>query len=62
MKIKITDDTELRDEILSKLKENENYCPCRLEKIPDNKCMCKEFRDQEIGTCHCGLYIKYNEE
>lgn len=40
------------------VKANEGYCPCRLEHTPDTKCMCKEFRDQESGLCHCGLYYK----
>ena len=35
----------------------------RLEKTEDNKCMCKEFRDQIKdpdfeGYCHCMLYYK----
>ena len=44
----------------NKLKENNGYCPCRLDKNEDTKCMCKEFRDQisrnEQGYCYCGLY------
>lgn len=40
------------------VKANEGYCPCRLEHTPNTKCMCKEFRDQESGLCHCGLYYK----
>lgn len=40
------------------VKANEGYCPCRLEHTPGTKCMCKEFRDQESGLCHCGLYYK----
>lgn len=48
-------------EIRKQLKENDNYCPCVLEKTPDTKCMCKEFREMEEGTCHCGLYIKTKE-
>ena len=36
---------------------------CRLQKIEDNVCMCKEFRDQIAdpefeGYCHCRLYYK----
>lgn len=58
MKIKMTDDLELRESIKKGLKESGGYCPCRLEKTEDTKCMCKEFREQEYGTCHCGLYIK----
>ena len=56
--IKVSEDKELVDEILTKLKENGGYCPCRIDKTPDTKCPCKEFRDQESGECHCGLYYK----
>ena len=40
------------------LKENNGYCPCKLVKNEDTKCQCKEFREQESGICHCGLFIK----
>ena len=56
--IKYTDDTELKEQILQALRESNGYCPCRIDRTPDTKCMCKEFRDMEEGTCHCGLYIK----
>ena len=60
MNIKMTDNVKLQKIILDKLKENDGYCPCRIEQTPDTKCMCKEFREQtNAGTCHCGLYIKY---
>ena len=58
IKIRLTDDMELRKEIIEKLKANDGYCPCALVTTPDTVCMCKEFRDMEEGTCHCGLYIK----
>lgn len=58
MKIKLTEDIELREQIQQSLKDNDNYCPCRLERTEDTKCMCKEFREQKQGPCHCGLYIK----
>lgn len=58
MKVKINDNKELVNEIRTKLKENNGYCPCSLIKSEDTKCMCKEFREQDIGECHCGLYIK----
>lgn len=61
MRIEITSDPVKKKEILDALKANDNYCPCRVEKTPDTKCMCKEFREQKSGTCHCGLYIKYEE-
>lgn len=42
--------------------ENDGYCPCMVEKTPDTKCMCKDFREQkEPGPCHCGRYEKYEE-
>lgn len=58
MAIKQNPDKEYANEVRKKLKENGGYCPCRLEKTPDTKCMCKEFREQAEGMCHCGLYIK----
>ena len=58
MKIKLSEDKELVSEIKQKLKENDGYCPCRLTKTEDTKCPCKEFREQESGECHCGIYIK----
>lgn len=61
MKIILNTDKEIVSEIRRQLKENDGYCPCRLEKTPDTKCICKEFRDQieeKIeGECHCGLYV-----
>jgi len=61
MKVKQNPDKEYAKSIREQLKANNGYCPCVLEKTPDSKCMCKEFRDMidrgETGTCHCGLYI-----
>lgn len=59
MKIKISENKELVEQIKTKLKENGNYCPCKLLKNENTKCMCKEFREQNTpGECHCGLYVK----
>jgi hypothetical protein len=59
--IKQTDDKELLTEILKQLKENDHYCPCSLTRSSDDKCMCKNFREQierkEPGECACGRYI-----
>ena len=42
---------------------NDGYCPCAIERTPDTKCMCKEFREQESeGPCHCGRYMKVVDE
>ena len=59
MKIKLSDNKELVAEIRQKLKDNSGYCPCRLIKNEDTKCICKEFLEQtEVGECGCGLYYK----
>ena len=43
MNIKVTTDTELRDTIRAKLKENGGYCPCSIIRDEDHKCMCRDF-------------------
>lgn len=54
-----TEDAEVRQMIEEGLRQNDGYCPCRVDKTPDTKCMCKEFREQDSeGTCHCGLFVK----
>ena len=63
LKIVLNDDKQLVDEIRQKLKENGGYCPCKLIKDQDTKCMCKEFREQITeGECHCGLYKRIKED
>lgn len=61
MTIKQNPDKEYAKSVRNKLKENNGYCPCSLEKSPDTKCMCKNFRDMieegKTGYCHCGLYL-----
>lgn len=61
MAIKQNPDKEYANEVRKQIKENGGFCPCKLERTPDTKCMCKEFREQEEGICHCGLYIKEKE-
>jgi len=60
MRVILNSNAEYVNEIRQKLKDNDNYCPCQIEKSPDTKCMCKDFRnmmDNQIeGECHCGLY------
>jgi len=63
MKVTINTDTEVVNNIKEGLKRTGGYCPCRLERIPENKCICEEFRNQikdpEFeGYCHCMLYYK----
>ena len=63
MKIRFNEDKEIVDAIKEGLRQTGGYCPCRLERIEDNKCMCLEFREQIAdenyeGYCHCMLYYK----
>lgn len=64
MKISENPDKEIVNAVKEGLKKSGGYCPCRLERIPDNKCMCKEFRQQIAdpdfeGFCHCMLFYKH---
>jgi len=61
--VKFNSNKEVVDNIKKGLKKTGGYCPCRLEKNNDTKCMCKEFREQIKdpnfeGYCHCMLYYK----
>lgn len=62
MKIVVSQDNEHVAAIREALKSNDGYCPCRLIKEEDSKCICKEFREQTTpGKCHCGLYEKVED-
>ena len=63
MKVRYSDDKEQVALILEGLKKKDGYCPCKFGKLPENKCMCKEFKEQVAdpdfeGFCHCMLYYK----
>ena len=63
MKIRYNEDKEIVAAVKEGLKRSGRYCPCRFERTEDNKCMCKEFREQIAdedfeGYCHCLLYYK----
>lgn len=53
MRRKFSNDTELVKTIKEGLKQRKGYCPCKVEKIEDNKCPCKEAREER--SCHCGF-------
>ena len=64
--IKFNPDKEIVDIVKKGLEETGGYCPCRLERTEENKCICKEFREQIKdpnfeGFCHCRLYLKTKE-
>ena len=63
MKIRLNDDAQVVAKVKAGLERPGGYCPCRLQRTEDNKCMCQEFRDQIKdpdfeGYCHCYLYYK----
>lgn len=60
MKVVVSKDEKRVNFIRRQLEENGGYCPCRLIKNEDTKCICEEFRaaiaSGTPGKCHCGLY------
>ncbi len=63
MKIRYNENEQVVSAVKEGLERTGGYCPCRLERTEDNKCMCREFREQikdpEFeGYCHCLLYYK----
>ena len=57
-RITLNPDKDFVKEMRKALKDNNNFCPCAIQRNADTKCMCKEFREMEEGMCRCGLYIK----
>lgn len=62
-KVRLNEDKSVVEEIRAGLKAKDGFCPCKVGKLPENKCMCEEFRaqiaDPEFeGYCHCMLYYK----
>ena len=63
MKIRLNENAEVVAAIKEGLVRTGGYCPCRLERTEDFKCMCREFKEQIAdpdfeGFCHCMLYYK----
>ena len=63
MAVRLNEDKEMVQTIKEGLNRTGGYCPCRLERTEENKCICKEFREQIAdpnftGYCHCLLYYK----
>lgn len=63
MKIRFNEDAQVVARIREGLQKKEGFCPCRLQRIEENRCMCEEFRNQIAdpefeGYCHCKLYYK----
>lgn len=63
MAVRLNEDKETVRIIKEGLKQKGGYCPCRMERTEDTKCICREFREQMEdpnfeGYCHCLLYYK----
>ena len=62
MKLQVSEDVDLVQEIRAQLRTNDNYCPCVLNSKgkQEYKCPCKQCREEiAVGEyCHCGLYKK----
>ena len=63
MKVTENENKEIVKKIREGLEKTGGYCPCRIQRTPENKCMCEEFGRQIAdpdfeGYCHCMLYYK----
>ena len=59
LKIIKNPDENKYNEVTEAVKKADGYCPCMLQRTPETKCICKEFKDQtETGECHCGRFLK----
>lgn len=63
MGVRLNEDRALVAMLREGLEKKGGYCPCRLQRTEDNRCVCREFREQMAdpdfeGYCHCRLYYK----
>ena len=63
MAVRFNENQEIVNAVKEGLKKKGGYCPCRLGKSEEFKCICKEFKEQIAdpefeGYCHCMLYYK----
>ncbi len=62
-RIRLNEDPEVVKTVREGLAARGGYCPCRVERTEEYKCICQEFRKQIAdpdfeGYCHCMLYYK----
>lgn len=53
-------DEEHVNVILEGLKNRDGYCPCRVQRTPENKCVCDAFI--RTGECCCKLWVKAEDK
>ena len=63
MAVRLNEDKEIVVRVKEGLKHTGGYCPCRVMRTEENKCICQEFKEQMAdpefeGYCYCGLYYK----
>ena len=61
--VKFNPNEKMVEKMQEVMQKNGGYCPCRLQRTPENICICAEFRQQIAdpdfeGYCHCQLYYK----
>lgn len=66
MSVRLNEDEEVVGLIREGLSKTGGYCPCRVGRLEENKCICQEFKEQMQdpefeGYCHCGLFFKNKE-
>lgn len=67
MAVTLNPDTGIVELIREGLRRTGGYCPCKLARVKENKCVCDEFKAQIAdpdfeGFCHCQLYYKSNDK
>ena len=67
MKIIYNPDTETVKTVKEGLLRTGGFCPCKLSRTEENRCICEEFKAQIKdpdfqGYCHCMLYYKSLED
>ena len=61
--VKLNPDSKFVERLQAVMQKNGGYCPCRIQKTPENICICQEFKVQIAdpdfeGLCHCKLFYK----
>lgn len=61
--VKLNPDNKFVEKLQAVMQKNGGYCPCRIQRTPENVCICEEFKAQIAdvnfeGFCHCQLYYK----
>ncbi|MBQ4098743.1 MAG: ferredoxin thioredoxin reductase catalytic beta chain [Clostridia bacterium] len=64
MRITLNKDEKVVATVREGLIAKGGFCPCRVGKKPEYKCMCEEFKSQIKdpnfeGFCHCQLFYKH---